>query len=98
MPAGTGFTGVMSIRTVTSIRVDRLGEVTSLCNDNADWSPIGVADALMDLELGINSYCVRWPDGTSQITDAFDGDLKYLRSERPGDSRNWLLDLPRHAA
>ena len=84
----------MSIRTVTSVRVDRQGEVTALYNDRADWSPIGVAEALMDLELGIHSYCVRWPDGTSQITDAFDGDLKYLRTQRPGDSRNWLLDLP----
>jgi hypothetical protein len=85
----------MSIRSVTSIGVDRQGEVVRLCHDGADWSPIAVADAVMDMELGIHSYCVNWPEGTTQITDAMDGDLKYLRTERDGTARNSLLDLPR---
>jgi hypothetical protein len=85
----------MTQRTVTGISVGIDGQVVRLYHDGQPWSPIGSADALLDLELGLHSYCVKWPEGTFQIMDSTDGNLKYLTAERDGPGQNSLLSLPR---
>jgi hypothetical protein len=83
-------------RRVTSVSVDDAGYVTHLWNDGSDWSPQSASEAILDQELGIHQYYVRWRDGLTDIVDGEDAGGRFLLSMRDGKQRNLLLDLPRH--
>lgn len=76
--------------------VDRAGYVTHLWNDESDWSPQTASEAILDQELGIHQYYVRWRDGLSDIIDGEGAGVRFLLSLREGGRHNALLDLPRH--
>ena len=84
-------------RRVTAVSVDSAGYVTHLWNDDSDWSPQSAAEAILDQELGIHQYYVRWHDGTSEVVDGEDSGGRFLLSVREGRPHNALLDLPRHS-
>jgi hypothetical protein len=86
-----------SDRRVTSVSVDDAGYVTHLWNDESDWSPQSATDAILDQELGIHQYYVRWGDGLTEVIDGEDAGGRFLQSVRDGKRHNLLLDLPRHA-
>jgi len=70
------------------------GDITSLCNDMANWSPRTKADAIADIDGGIHSYYVPWKSGRTEIgvVDGPTGEI--LCTYRDGREQNNLLDLP----
>lgn len=84
-------------RWVTSVTVNAGGYVTHLWNDDEDkWTSQSAIDVMLDLELAIHSYWVKWQDGVSEIVSGEDAGGRYLYARRGWDDRNALLDLPRH--
>lgn len=70
------------------------GDITSLCDDGATWSPRYKADAIRDIENGTHTYYVPWKTGRTEIR-VVDGQTgKYLRTDRDSTSKNNLDDLP----
>jgi hypothetical protein len=43
------------------------GDITSLCDDGAAWSPRLKADAIRDIDGGLHTYYVPWNDGRTEI-------------------------------
>jgi hypothetical protein len=84
----------MADRPVTKTGKDRSGNIISLCNDGASWSPRKSADAISDIEYGIHSYYVPWTTGRTEIRVVNGPGGKYLRTDRDATSRNNLDDLP----
>ena len=87
----------MSDRAVRKTGKDRNGDITSLCDDGASWSPVGKWDAIRHIENGEHTYHVPWTSGRTEIRVVNDASVsggKYLRSDRDGTQRNNLDDLP----
>jgi hypothetical protein len=81
-------------REVTQTGKDDKGEIASLCNPSAWWSPRSKAEAIKDIESGDYTYHVKWPKKRTEI-DVVDGASgKYLRTVRDNTTRNNLYDLP----
>ena len=53
----------MADRAVNRTGKDWDGDITKLCNAGEIWSPRVKDDAIRDIETGMNSYYVPWPDG-----------------------------------
>lgn len=70
------------------------GDITSLCNDGASWSPRSKADAIRDIESSTHTYYVLWESDRTEIGVVDDPDGKYLRTDRDSTDRNNLDDLP----
>lgn len=70
------------------------GDITSLCNDSAYWSPRSKSDAIRDIESGAHTYHVPWPEGRTEIRVVNGQNGKYLRTDRDNTTRNNLDDLP----
>lgn len=81
-------------RAVTKTGKNSQGDITSLCNDGAGWSPRETADAISDIESGIHAYYVPWTTGRTDIHVAVGPNGKYLRTDRDGTPRNNLDELP----
>jgi len=85
----------MSDRAVYKTGKDVLGNITSLCNDGASWSPRVSADAIRDIENRTHTYHVPWKSGRTEIRVVTGSNgRKYLRTDRDGTSKNNLDDLP----
>lgn len=84
----------MADRAVRRTGKNAQGDITSLCDDGAAWSPRRKSDAIRDIELGLHTYQVPWTAGRTEIR-VVDGPAgKYLRTDRDGTTRNNLDDLP----
>lgn len=82
-------------RQVTRTRKDKDGDITALCNPGQVWSPRMKADAIRDIELGLHTYFVQWPDWKRTEVRVVNGpNGKYLRTDRDHTTRNNLDDLP----
>lgn len=84
----------MADRAVYKTGKDGDGDITSLCNSGADWSPRKKADAISDIENKVHTYYVPWTDGRTEITVVNGPTGKYLRTVRDGSTKNNLDDLP----
>lgn len=85
----------MAKRYVRQSGKDRDGDITRLCNSGEAWSPRGKADAIRDIEGGIQEYWVNWanaPETKIRVVSGTNG--KYLRTDRDATARNNLDDLP----
>ncbi len=82
-------------RQVMCTRKDNDGTISALCNPGMTWSPRMKDDAIRDIELGIHSYFVQWPDRKRTEVHVVNGpNGKYLRTDRDHTTRNNLNDLP----
>ena len=84
----------MADRRVTKTGKDRDGDITSLCNDGASWSPRRKNDAIRDIESRIHTYHVQWPEKRTEIRVVPGRTGKYLRTDSDNTTRNNLDDLP----
>lgn len=87
----------MADRAVRKTGKNSDGDITSLCDDGASWSPVSKLQAIRDIEDRAHTYYVPWTDGRTEIRvvkDASVADGKYLRTDRDSTSRNNLDDLP----
>lgn len=86
----------MAARAVTHVRKDIYGNITAIGNPGMTWSPRLKADAIYDIEHGLNTYHVSWPEKVTQIrvVPATSTTGKYLRTDRDSTTRNNLDDLP----
>lgn len=85
----------MADRAVRKTGKNRDGDITSLCDDGAAWSPRKKADAIHDIENRLHTYYVPWTSGRTEIrvvNDPVKG--KYLRTDRDTTTKNNLDDLP----
>jgi hypothetical protein len=84
----------MADRAVRKTGKDQSGDITSLCDDSAAWSPRPKADAIRDIEAGAHTYYVPWTSGRTEIRVANGATGKYLRTDRDSTTKNNLDDLP----
>lgn len=84
----------MAKRYVTKTGKDRDGDITRLCKSGEIWSPRSKVDAIRDIEGGIHSYHVKWPEKETKISVVNGPNGKYLRTDRDSTTRNNLDDLP----
>ena len=84
----------MADRAVRKTGKNHQGDITSLCDDGAPWSPRHKSDAISDIESGLHTYFVPWTTGRTEIRVAQGTNGKYLRTDRDGTSRNNHDDLP----
>lgn len=84
----------MADRAVNKTGKNNQGDITSLCNEGAFWSPRRKADAISDIESGTNTYHVPWTSGRTEIRVVNGPTGKYLRTDRDSTAKNNLDDLP----
>lgn len=84
----------MADRRVTKSGKDSDGDITSLCNDGATWSPRKKAEAIRDIDDNAHTYYV---DRAGHRTDVHvvnvDG-KKHLRTTKDKSDKNNLDNLP----
>ena len=82
-------------RYVRATGKDNSGDITSLCNAGASWSPRSKSGAIADIESGVHEYWVNWASSPETQIHVVKGRYgKYLRTDRDNTSRNNLDDLP----
>ncbi|GAA2964632.1 hypothetical protein GCM10010459_21230 [Microbacterium schleiferi] len=79
---------------VTHSGKDRNGDITSIGTPGQYWSPRAKTGAISDIELGIHTYHVQWPEKRTEIRVVNGANGKYLRTDRDNTTRNNLADLP----
>lgn len=84
----------MADRAVRKTGKDDDGDITSLCDDDASWSPRLKADAIADIDGKLHTYYVPWKSGRTEITVVNGATGKYLRTLRDGSTGNNLDELP----
>ncbi len=86
----------MADRAVRKTGKDSDGDITSLCDDGASWSPRAKDDAIKDIEDGTHTYYVPWKKaGRTDIHVVDDKEKgKYLRTDRDDTTKNNLDELP----
>lgn len=84
----------MTDRRVRKTGKDDRGNIISLCNDGASWSPRSSASAISDIESGAHTYHVLWTSGRTEITVVNGATGKYLRTVRDNSTGNNLDELP----
>lgn len=71
------------------------GNITSLCNSGASWSPRSSSAAISDIENGTHTYHVIWTGGKRTEVKVVQGSSgKYLRTDKDTTTKNNLDDLP----
>jgi hypothetical protein len=85
---------IVADRAVRKTGKDRDGDITSLCDDGASWSPRGKWDAINDIETRAHAYYVPWNSGRTEIRVVNGANGKYLRTDSDGTTKNNLDDLP----
>ena len=83
----------MADRAVYKTGKDSQGNILSLCNDGAYWSPRRKSDAISDIESGLHTYHVPWQSGRTEIRVVQGPTGKYLRTDFDNTTRNNLDDL-----
>lgn len=81
-------------RRVRKTGKDKDGDIISLCNDGASWSPRRKADAIRDIESGLYRYYVEEESPRAYVSVVNEGGNKYLRTTADESSRNNLDNLP----
>ena len=85
----------MADRAVRKTGKNSQGDITSLCDDGASWSPRYKADAISDVDNNrIHTYYVPWSNGRTEIRVVNGPTGKYLRTDRDSTAKNNLDDLP----
>lgn len=84
----------MADRAVRKTGKDKDGDIISLCDGGAFWSPRSKSDAINDIECGTHTYYVPWKSGRTEIRVVNGANGKYLRTDRDNTSKNNLDDLP----
>lgn len=84
----------MADRAVRKTGKNLQGDITSLCDDGAPWSPRLKADAISDIANGYHTYHVPWTTGRTEIRVVQGSNGPYLRTDRDDTTRNNLDDLP----
>jgi hypothetical protein len=84
----------MADRAVYKTGKDSYGDIVSLCNDSAFWSPRSKSAAISDIESGLHTYHVPWQSGRTEIRVVQGPNGKYLRTDADNTTRNNLDDLP----
>lgn len=84
----------MTQRQVTHSGKDGHGNITAIGKPGEFWSPRQSPDAIRDIESGLHSYYVSWPEKTTVINVVIGASGKYLRTDRDNTTRNNLDDLP----
>lgn len=69
------------------------GDITKLCGEGV-WSPRSKSEAISDIENGVHSYAVSWPEKKTDIHVVNGEHGKYLRTDRDETTKNNLDDLP----
>ena len=84
----------MADRQVKATGKNEDGDITSLCNDGADWSPRASADAIRDIDNNVHTYHVG--SGSSRVDiHVVDGDNgRFLRTDPDRTTTNNLDELP----
>ncbi|WP_437686501.1 DUF3892 domain-containing protein [Sorangium sp. So ce176] len=85
----------MAERQVTRTGKNTNGDITRLCNHGEHWSPRTKSEAIRDIDSGVHTYFVSWPDGRRTEVRVVSGPTgRYLRTDRDSTTRNNLADLP----
>lgn len=85
----------MADRAVRKTGKNLAGDITSLCDDGAFWSPRYKVDAISDILSGAHTYHVPWNDGRRTEIRVVSGTTgPYLRTDWDSTTRNNLDDLP----
>lgn len=84
----------MADRAVRKTGKDEDGDITSLCDGGATWSPRSKANAISDIDNGTHTYHVPWKSGRTEIRVVNGAHGKYLRTDSDSTERNNLRDLP----
>lgn len=84
----------MAHRPVTDVRHNQNGAIAYICNLGKSSSLRAESDAIPDIETGLHTYYVPWPEKTTQIHVVQRTRRKYLRTDRDSTTRNNLVDLP----
>lgn len=84
----------MADRRVTHSGKNRDGDITAIGQPGEAWSPRQKADAIRDINSGLHTYHVRWPERRTEIRVVQGSSGPYLRTDRDGTIRNNLDDLP----
>lgn len=73
---------------------DEDGDIISLCDAGASWSPRRKADAIRDIESDTYRYYVEEESPRTYVRVVNEGGKKYLRTTADRTSRNNLDNLP----
>lgn len=85
----------MADRKVTATGKNEDGDITSLCDPGAYWSPRAVEEAIEDIELKIHRYYVLGSGGREVDVHVIEGPTgKYLRTDPDSSQANNLDELP----
>lgn len=84
----------MADRAIRKTGKDSDGDITSLCDEGASWSPRSKSNAINDIETGAHTYYVPWKSGRTEIRVANGATGKYLRTDSDSTTKNNLDDLP----
>lgn len=84
----------MTDRRITHSRKDYAGNITAIGAPGQTWSPRGSADAVRDIDSGVHTYYVQWPEKRTEIRVLSGASGKYLRTDRDASTRNNLDELP----
>lgn len=84
----------MADRAVRKTGKNNEGDITTLCDDGAYWSPRSKANVIADIESGAHTYHVPWTSGRTEIRVVQEATGKYLRTDRDDTQKNNLDDLP----
>lgn len=84
----------MARRKVTRTKKDRDGDILALCNPAEYWSPRQKANAIRDIESGVNSYYTESGGKIAQVYVKDGPRGKYLTTSADGRGANNLDNLP----
>lgn len=84
----------MADRRITHPQRDYKGDITAIGQPGQYWSPRAKAGAISDIEFGMHTYFVQWPEKRTEIRVVNGATGKYLRTDRVNTTRNNLDDLP----
>jgi hypothetical protein len=85
----------MADRHVTKSGKDKDGDITSLCQSGAFWSPRQKADAIADIDGKVHSYFTKDSKGNrADVKVKERNGKKYLTTDADSSSDNNLDNLP----
>lgn len=81
----------MARRDVYKTGKDQDGDITSLCNDGASWSPRSKVGAIVDIGSNTHSY---WSNGRTRIIVRERNGKKFLTTQANATTADNLDNLP----
>lgn len=84
----------MATRFITFTQKNKEDDILFICNNEADWSPLSIENAISHIEDGTHSYFAAGPNGVEAKVHVVNGASgKYLRSNQDKSSSNNLDNL-----